>query len=76
MTSKESLEKIKDFWLDHDGDDGVYEVKQEAFETIEKELDALEILKRVLLYPENSEAELSMTDEDAIKIREWLENDR
>lgn len=44
MNSKETLEQIKDFWLDHDGDDGVYEVKQEAFDVISKDLEMLEFI--------------------------------
>ena len=66
MTSKELIEKIKHI--------GIEEWRL-AIEKIEKDLEVLDIFKRVFNYKSIQKFIEDMSKEEWIKIKEWLENE-
>lgn len=77
MTSKEALERIKNTIIVRRNYNRVVSIfNQEEIETIEKDLDVLDILKRYFKYHkgEITKEETNMSEKDVGRIKEWIEN--
>lgn len=85
MTVLEELEKIKMFVSCDHPQEAVYLCETEAYKTIKKDLELLEILKNQIRITEIKEnhmiynLDITIKDlnwEQFYKIREWLENEK
>ena len=90
MTSKEALEKLSYIPIYEEDDHNVItdidscciykgdlcEVYGSEVDAIEKDLEVLDIFKRVFNYKSIQKFIEDMSKEEWIKIKEWLENDK
>lgn len=90
MTSKEALERISSIDLqEYPSEEEMYAFKEcrvspiplglcftEEFETISKDLEVLDILKRYFKYRkgEITKEETNISEKDVGRIKEWIEN--
>lgn len=87
MTSKEALGYIMENCLDM-WDTFIFSEVKKCFEPIKKDLEVFEILKRIdwLIYNNGDKNDfnwyidtnktMQITEEEAKKLKEWLENDK
>lgn len=70
LTTKEVIQKLK-LWLNRPTEDiGIINTEQLMLERLEKDLVILDTLKKGLLF------NITLTQEEHEKIKEWLKNDK